>query len=126
MKELTPGDRRFIEAYLLPYFRIHHLKFGITKGTAEYPDIWCDPSKVPPVIMANQTWARQTIPERRKRVVHELLHFIGMQHGRKGKLMYSTYPAKDTFSKAVYLDIVRHQEPIQRGLYNFRRGRFGI
>lgn len=93
---------------------------GITKNivlttdpsTEPYPDIWIQRGVFSDTITVTQEWAKQNHHERRKRLVHELLHSLGEQHwesskiidvsGQKLSILYSTYPEKDTYSALVY------------------------
>jgi hypothetical protein len=68
----------------------------------KWPDIWVKLCKIP-VITVTAEWARQGADERRKRLVHELLHIKGYEHDEK--IGYSTYPEKDTFSMKIYNSI---------------------
>ena len=73
---------------------------------AKWPDIWVTTGAGRPVITVTQEWARQKPAERRKRLVHELKHLNGERHGRKkGGLLYSTRPEKDSYSRAIYKTI---------------------
>lgn len=69
-------------------------------STKKWPDLWVDRSADPPVITVTREWAAQTPAERRKRLVHELLHLVGMEHNEQ--IGYSTHPERDTFSMTVY------------------------
>ena len=91
----------------MPYFGIRAVAIDYMETGKKWPDIWIEINRRPPLITVTQEWARQDTDERRKRLVHEIIHCLGIQHGRKGNLDYSTYPEKDSYSKAVYRDIVR-------------------
>jgi len=78
-----------------------NIKASLSRAT--YPDIWTDGKS----ITVTQEWAKQSPPERRKRFVHELLHLRGLEHGRIGRLNYSTYPALDSYSRYVYQQLRR-------------------
>lgn len=93
-------DRQFIDR-AMKALNINKVKIAWSDSQKKYPDIWVTLSR-PPVITVTQEWARQSAAERRKRLTHELLHIKGLEHGRYGNLVYSTYPAQDTLSKFVY------------------------
>ena len=100
MKEpkLTIGDKHFL-IKLTRTFGIKKLNIEWSDSKAKWPDIWVELGKVP-VITVTREWARQDKDERRKRLVHEYLHIIGMEHDEsKG---YSTYPERDSYSMRVY------------------------
>ena len=67
-----------------------------------WPDIWVRLNEVPPRIVVTREWARQKPTERRKRLVHELLHVKGLGHGVIGGMAYSTHPERDEYSRHVY------------------------
>ena len=93
---------------------------GITKSivlttdpsTESYPDIWIQKGFFSDTITVTQEWAKQNHHERRKRLVHELLHSLGENHWGEPKyvtignntveVLYSTYPEQDTYSALVY------------------------
>ena len=97
---------------------------GITKtivlttdpSTEKYPDIWIQKGFFSDTITVTQEWARQTIHERRKRIIHELLHSLGENHwgsstfvklgNKRDEVLYSTYPEKDTYSALVYAHLL--------------------
>lgn len=100
---LSHSERAFIQR-ALKYFSIRSVRIENSSSTATYPDIWVDLSTSPPTITVTQEWARQSINERMKRIVHELLHIRGFEHN--ARIGYVTYPDKDTFSVKVFKDIV--------------------
>ncbi len=106
---LTVGDRKFLTDRAMPYLKIRYVSMFNSNSLAKWPDIWVQMNKFgQPAIMVTREWRRQTAAERRKRLVHELLHILGEQHGKKRDgLLYSTYPDKDTYSKAIYRQIVK-------------------
>ena len=81
-------------------------------STESYPDIWIQRGFFSDTITVTQEWARQNTHERRKRLVHELLHSLGENHWDAPKnvnmgdktlsVLYSTYPDQDTYSALVY------------------------
>ena len=93
---------------------------GVTKtivvttdpSTDPYPDIWIQKGLFSDTITVTQEWAKQSQHERRKRLVHEMLHSLGENHWDEPKnmkingvtynVLYSTYPEKDTYSALVY------------------------
>jgi len=86
-------------------FGVERLRVRSSPSTAQWPDLWIEMSD-PPMLTVTREWARQDTHERRKRLVHECLHLAGLEHGRIGSLNYSTYPEKDSYSRAVYQSIV--------------------
>jgi len=99
-------DAAFITDVLLPKFGVKAIRLKHSNSKSKWPDIWVELKQVP-VITVTDEWMRQDKDERRKRLVHELLHVRGMSHGRVNGLMYSSRPETDTYSKAVYQSIVR-------------------
>jgi len=98
---LSLGDRRFV-LRAMRTFGISKLNIEWSDSKKRFPDIWVNMSGKIPMITVTAEWARQDAQERHKRIVHEFLHLLGYEHGRIGQYLYSTYPDKDTFSKAVY------------------------
>ena len=91
-------------------FDIKKLNIDWSDSIAQWPDIWIDLSSKVPVITVAREWARQNTNERRKRLVHEMLHLLGYTHGRIGKYDYNTIPQKDSFSMVVYKSLVRSRK----------------
>lgn len=83
----------------MPTMRIPKLALRTSKSGSKYPDIWVILGS-PPTIVVTPEWARQSARERRKRLVHEMIHIKGNKHNER--IGYNTYPAKDTFSRRVY------------------------
>ena len=95
----------------MPYFGIRSVALDFVKTGKKWPDIWLQTWMGYPKITVTEEWVRRPTHERRKRLVHELLHTRGLNHPFKGgkrigKLFYSTFPDKDTFSMIVYKDIL--------------------
>ena len=99
-------DKQFVERKLLPYFGIKSLNLKYSDSKKKYPDIWVSLDKIPTITVTNE-WKKQSMNERRKRLVHEALHVMGLEHGKYGKYIYSTFPRFDTYSKKVYQDILK-------------------
>ena len=100
---ISESDKRFLTDIAMPHFGVKRLRIKWSKSKASWPDIWIEMNGIP-VITITQEWARQSTRERRKRLVHELIHTTGMGHSEK--LGYSTYPSRDTYSKKVYEKII--------------------
>lgn len=110
-------SKLFITVALI-YFDIKNVRFRISGSTATYPDIWCTPRSKPPVITVTGEWASKGKSDRERRIVHELLHCCGMEHGKpKG---YSTYPDKDVYSWIVYEGIIENFDAIRYGRCRFK------
>ena len=103
---LSSEDRQFVRTKLMPFFNIKALNIDYSPSKRKWPDIEVELGKVPTITVTDE-WRRQSAMERRKRLVHEALHCVGLQHGRYGEYLYSTYPARDTYSRAVYRDIIK-------------------
>ena len=104
MKRLPAGDINFLQQKAMPYFGISYVKLCWSSSKKQWPDIWAIPSESK--IVVTQEWLRQPAGERRKRLVHECLHFLGLEHGIYDGLEYSTYPKEDMYSLKIYRDIV--------------------
>ena len=100
---ISKGDIEFIENILMPKFRIKKLGIKYSSSKRKWPDIWISMNQVP-IITVTQEWARQTMQERHKRLVHEALHIRGMEHDES--IGYSTYPSRDSYSMRVYRRII--------------------
>jgi len=99
------SDMRWLVNVAMPHFGIKRVKVTYKETGKKWPDIWVSLNKIP-VITVTEEWVRQSVHERRKRLVHEFLHVIGYRHGKINGLDYHTVPQFDTFSKKVYGDIV--------------------
>lgn len=99
---MSKTDKKFLTGTAMPAFGIRKLGIDYSPSTAKHPDIWVETGGPFPVITVTREWARQDMHERRKRLTHELLHCKGVNHGRKGRFTYSTYPGKDTYSRHIY------------------------
>ena len=103
---ISEGDKKFLDKGMA-YFGIKAIKIGWSESKKRYPDLWCEMTR-PPKITVTAEWARQPMHERRKRLTHELAHIgWGLEHGKHRGLVYSTYPERDTYSKALYREILR-------------------
>ena len=105
---IPQSDIEFIRTRLLPWSGVEGVRLAWSKSTAKWPDIWVSKSMDGiPKITVTAEWKRQNMNERRKRLVHEFLHLIGLIHPeggsvKIGKLVYSTHPHLDTYSETVY------------------------
>lgn len=90
------------------------IKLEWSSSTKHWPDIWIEGN----TITVTREWLRQNLKNRHVRLTHELLHLKGLKHGWKGKLLYSTHPEKDTFSRAYYDKLIQRMEtkknPVRR------------
>ena len=103
---MTVGDKRFIREVLMPFAGISAIKIASSNSRAKWPDIWIDMDGIPTITVTNE-WRRQNIHERRKRLVHEGCHILGLEHGRIGRYNFNTKPSLDTYSKHVYRQLIR-------------------
>jgi hypothetical protein len=112
-------DQRFIQQILLPKFSIPVVRLSWSNSEKKWPDIWFTSGQDGiPTITVTAEWARQNTDERRKRLVHEFLHEKGMDHGVYNGLEYSTIPAKDKYSMAVYREIISRNNPKKKFIYD--------
>lgn len=88
------------------HFSIRKLRLKTSSSLEKWPDIWIEEVRGIPTITVTEEWAKQGTDERRKRLLHEVLHTQGLQHGKIGKLNYSTHPEEDNYSKAMYRRIL--------------------
>ena len=86
----------------MPALGIPKIRLSFSPSKARWPDLWTDGK----TITVTREWVRQNAGERRKRLVHELCHLKGLQHGQIGGLDFNTVPRLDTYGKAVYQRIV--------------------
>jgi hypothetical protein len=103
---MTIDDRRWVTDVLMPMFHIPALRFAWSTSTKRWPDLWIELSGIPRVTITRE-WCRQPLHERRKRLVHELVGHLAFGWGHMEKKGFSTYPAKDTISMAIYRDILK-------------------
>ena len=102
---ITAEDGKFVTEKIMPYFGISRLQIEYSPSRKTYPDIWVTKGEVP-VITVTDEWKRQSPDERRKRLVHEVLHLSGLSHN--ANIGYTSRPETDTLSKKVYSAIMRH------------------
>jgi len=103
---ILKSDREWLRK-VMPYFGIKAVAIDYVETGRKWPDCWIEINRRPPLITVTQEWARQNKDERRKRIVHELLHLKGLRHGKKGRFVYHTKPELDTYSVMVYQNMVR-------------------
>jgi len=101
--DIPKGDVKFIRETLLPWSGIRKINLAFSDSPAKYPDIWVKLGRIPTITLTAE-WQRQNAAERRKRLLHECLHILGMSHNEK--IGYSTYPDRDTYSKRLYKELV--------------------
>lgn len=106
MEHLEKGDKRFLTAIAMPSFGIRKVRVKYSDSKKKWPDIWCNQNGGIPTITVTAEWSRQTPDERRKRLVHELIH-LAWKMGHSDKIGYSTLPDKDTYSMKVYQQLMR-------------------
>ena len=107
ISKIPRSDKEFLTKRILPYFGVDAVVLRYEKSGRKWPDCWIQVNTYPPVITVTEEWRRQTARERCKRLVHEIGHALGIEHGRKGRgLVYSLYPERDTWSMAVFDDIL--------------------
>ena len=103
---LTSADAKWVEDQLLPYLGVDSLQVEQDdEYDKTYPDIWIRGS----VITGTREWARQDLHERRKRLLHEGLHYAkGLGHGPKERAMgYYSQPDKDVYTRDLYKRVFR-------------------
>ena len=103
---LTSADAKWVEDQLLPYLGVDSLEIQQdAEYEKTYPDIWIRGS----VITVTKEWARQDVHERRKRLLHEGLHYAkGLGHGPKERAMgYYSQPDKDVYTRDLYKRVFR-------------------
>ena len=100
---ITKSDINFIRLKLLPWSGLKAVKLATSNSTATYPDIWISLNGIPTITVTRE-WARQNTHERRKRLTHEVLHALGMNHD--SSIGYNSHPNEDRFSKAVYRKLI--------------------
>jgi len=115
-KLLSPEDRKFLRKGM-KYFQVRMLKIEWSPSQAKYPDIWISLDGQMPKITVTKEWMKQNSTNRQSRLTHELLHKTGLEHNEK--IGYNTHPEADSFSKKVYLDIIK-------GSSKFDKRRFGL
>ena len=104
-KTLSKGDVEFT-SLAIKKLGVGAVRVKVTTDSNSYPDIYVLPEEVPPLIVANQVWAKKNDFQRRSEIVHELLHLRGLKHGRVNGMVFSTFPEKDVYSKFIYQKII--------------------
>ena len=103
IRESVAQDLPFLKASSA-LLRVSTPSIKARSSRATWPDIRTDGRS----ITVTREWARQGQHERRKRLVHELLHLQGREHGVIDGMVYSTRPKEDEYSRVVYLRLLRH------------------
>ena len=103
IRDIVNQDKPFLKG-AAGVLGVHTPTVKVSSSQDPWPDLWTDGYS----ITVTQEWARQSVHERRKRLVHELLHLKGLNHGRIGRLNYSTYPHLDSYSRYVYQQLLRN------------------
>ena len=108
-KEIIPrGDAEFIKYVLLPWSRCKAVYIAVSRSKKKWPDIWVEMRNGVPMITVTEEWRSHDTHLRRSQLVHEFIHIKGLEHGKYGKFLYSTHPAQDTYSKAIYEKMLKH------------------
>jgi len=74
----------------------------------KYPDIWVITGKDPIEIWVTDEWARQSVRERRKRLIHEVAGHVAFDwphNSYMDKLGFTSRPNTDTMSMRIYDDL---------------------
>ena len=103
---ITKGDEEFIRNIWLPWTGLRAVYIKFSNSQKKWPDIQIELEKIP-IITVTPEWRRQDMHERHKRLVHEGLHSLGMEHGKIGRYDYNTIPSKDTYSRMVYRRLIK-------------------
>jgi hypothetical protein len=82
-------------------YGIPHIRVLWSGSQQKHPDIWVQLGN-PPVITVTAEWKKQSASEREKRLLHELQHIIGKQHGVIEGRLFSTYPESDAYTRFLY------------------------
>ncbi len=96
---IEKGDIDFIKNKWLPWTGLRAVYIRFSNSRQKWPDLWIELGRIP-IITITREWMRQTRQERHKRLVHEGLHALGMEHNES--IGFSTVPARDSYSKKVY------------------------
>lgn len=108
MRLVNEQDKQFVNS-LMRRFNIKGIKLAVSDSTKKWPDIWIsDLDSDIPTVTVTREWARQSMRERHKRLVHEIVcHYVKrMDHDEK--IGFSTYPERDRYSKRVYGNLVEN------------------
>ena len=100
---IEKDDVDFIKNALLPKLGIRYVYLGWSDSKKTYPDVWCYPETN--TIIVTREWTRQSKQERQKRLTHEALHLIGMEHD--STIGYNSHPKVDTYSKKIYRELIQ-------------------
>ena len=96
-------DIVFLRNKWLPWTGLRAVYIAWSNSRAKWPDIEIELENIP-VITVTPEWRRQSMQERHKRLVHEGLHVLGMEHDES--IGYSTIPSRDSYSKKVYRRLI--------------------
>ena len=102
---IPKGDVEFIREILLPWSGVRAVYIKQSDSTKKYPDIWLSYRGKIPMITVTREWARQTKKERHKRLVHEFLHILGMEHDES--IGFSTFPKRDSYGMKMYRRLIQ-------------------
>ena len=108
---MTSGDKEFLRI-VMGQLGIKAIAIDESGSKRVHPDLWVLPNERPPRIVVTREWARQNVHERRKRLVHEICHLLGLRHPPNSGVWidgyyYSTYPEEDDYSRMVYRKLVK-------------------
>lgn len=97
MKFLTRAEEAWLRGIVIPALGIK-VSVKIIEDhdyQGKYPDIW---TKGYTITITNE-WARQSPTERKKRLLHEMIHIAGFPH--MPKVGFYSRPERDTFTAKV-------------------------
>lgn len=102
---ISKGDLEFLQNAMARLRIRRQIRVYKSDSKAKFPDIWMYDKPIGEIWVTDE-WAKQSTHERRKRLLHEIFHFAGLEHGRHGGLEYSTHPNRDTFSEYKYREMI--------------------
>lgn len=102
---IKESDVIFLTDVAMPHFGVKLVGLSYSQSKKKWPDIWLGYDDMgTPIITVTREWARQSMHERRKRLIHELIHLIGQDHDES--IGYSTYPDRDKYSMVIYRKMI--------------------
>lgn len=109
MKLVTKAELNWLQNTVMPRLGVKRITIAEDVDyRGKYPDIWAEGARV----TVTREWARQSAFERKKRLVHEVVHVAG--HGHEPRWGYYSRPERDRFSEEL-TELFLEEMPIGEG-----------
>lgn len=117
---LTRAEQEFLERRALPYFGIRRAVAVVDVGAGDIAYT----AHPRPTILLGPGFRQTRGAARRRKLVHELLHAVGIRHdGRARARGYYSAPDRDELSRRVYADLLRGSQRFDPRRWGLEVGR---